>query len=80
MTLPTIKKSPLVSLRGYVNAPVSASVYVQPDQTTHILSSVYRDDSVDIIDRTPDWYEIRLPDGSSGFIERGLVNTMDTTY
>lgn len=61
---------------------MAQSAYVRslPEANARIISVVYRDDIVRILDSTPGWYEILSDNGVHGYIRKELVNTMDTTF
>ena len=64
----------------YINVAQSAYVRSLPEANARIISVVYRDDIVRILDSTPGWYEILSDNGVHGYIRKELVNTMDTTF
>lgn len=72
----TPKDNDSTTKTGYVNV---SSAYVRKDasKSAEILTSLYLNDEVTILNEKDDWYEIKLPDGT-GYIFAELVSDKST--
>lgn len=62
---------PIDSVEEYVN------VRMVPDEKSEIVGRLYRGDSAEVVKSMPEWHEIRIAGGATGFISTDWTNLVD---
>lgn len=62
---------PIASVDDYVN------IRMVPDAKSEIVGRLYQGDSAEIVDSTPEWHEIRIAGGATGYISTAWTVIVD---
>lgn len=63
---------PIESVEEYVN------VRMVPDAKSEVVGRLYQGDSAKVVNSTPEWHEIVIAGGATGFISVDWTNVVDT--